>query len=42
MEIINSTLNLEIYGFSGIANNKNYPGTAFNLMDKNVEDRKIK
>jgi len=34
MKIINSTLNLEIYGFSGIANNKNYPGTAFNLMDK--------
>jgi len=33
-EIITHPLNLEIYGFSGIAINKDYTGTAFRLMDK--------
>ena len=33
-EIITNPLNLEIYGFSGIAINKDYAGTAFRLMDK--------
>lgn len=34
MEIINNNFNLNIYGFSGIAVNKDYIGTAFKLMDK--------
>jgi len=34
MEIINESFNLDIYGFSGIAVNKDYAGTAFKLMDK--------
>lgn len=34
LEIISKTLSLEIYGFSGIAINKDYAGTAFRLMDK--------
>jgi len=34
MEIINDSFKLDIYGFSGIAVNKDYAGTAFNLMDK--------
>ena len=34
LEIINEPLRLEIYGFSGIAINKDYAGTAFRLMDK--------
>jgi len=34
MEIINEIFNLDIYGFSGIAVNKDYAGTAFKLMDK--------
>jgi hypothetical protein len=34
LEIINKDLTLEIYGFSGIAINKDYAGTAFKLMDK--------
>jgi predicted transcriptional regulator YdeE len=34
IEIINKDLSLEIYGFSGIAINKDYAGTAFKLMDK--------
>ena len=34
LEIINKDLRLEIYGFSGIAMNRDYAGTAFKLMDK--------
>ena len=34
VEIINKNLRFEIYGFSGIAMNKDYTGTAFKLMDK--------
>ncbi|HMG66227.1 MAG TPA: GyrI-like domain-containing protein [Chitinophagaceae bacterium] len=34
LEIINEPLKLEIYGFSGIAINNDYAGTAFRLMDK--------
>src|ERR1700730_5292584 len=34
LEIINKPLRLDIYGFSGIAMNKDYAGTAFKLMDK--------
>jgi effector-binding domain-containing protein len=34
LEIINEPLCLNIYGFSGIAINKDYAGTAFKLMDK--------
>jgi len=34
VEIINDTLKLEVYGFSGIAQAKDYAGTAFKLMDK--------
>ena len=34
LEIINKDLRLDIYGFSGIAVNKDYAGTAFKLMDK--------
>jgi effector-binding domain-containing protein len=34
VEIINENLRLDIYGFSGIAVNKDYAGTAFKLMDK--------
>jgi len=34
LEIINTTLRLDIYGFSGVAINKDYAGTAFRLMDK--------
>jgi predicted transcriptional regulator YdeE len=34
LEIINKDLRLNIYGFSGIAMNKDYAGTAFKLMDK--------
>ncbi len=34
LEIINEPLRLDIYGFSGIAINKDYAGTAFRLMDK--------
>jgi effector-binding domain-containing protein len=34
MEIINESLNLNIYGFSGIAVDKDYVGTAFKLMGK--------
>jgi effector-binding domain-containing protein len=34
LEIINKDLSLDIYGFSGIAMNKDYAGTAFKLMDK--------
>lgn len=34
VEIIKKTFNLDIYGFSGTAVNKDYAGTAFKLMDK--------
>lgn len=34
LEIINEALRLDIYGFSGIAINKDFSGTAFRLMDK--------
>jgi len=34
VEIINENFTLDIYGFSGIAANKDYAGTAFKLMDK--------
>ena len=34
IEIITTGFDLNIYGFSGIAINKDYVGTAFQLMDK--------
>jgi predicted transcriptional regulator YdeE len=34
LEINNKNFRLDIYGFSGIAINKDYAGTAFKLMDK--------
>lgn len=34
VEIIMEKLELDIYGFSGIALNRDYTGTAFKLMDK--------
>ena len=34
IEIITEPLRLTIYGFSGIAINKDYTGTAFKLMDR--------
>jgi predicted transcriptional regulator YdeE len=34
VEIINTPLRLNIYGFAGIAVNKDYTGMAFKLMDK--------
>ena len=34
LEIISEPLRFDIYGFSGIAINKDYAGTAFKLMDK--------
>ena len=34
IEIINHELKLDLSGFSGVAANKNYAGTAFALMDK--------
>jgi hypothetical protein len=34
VEIIDKNLTIEIYGFSGVAVNKDYAGTAFKLMDK--------
>ena len=34
IDIINTPLTLALYGFSGIAINKDYAGTAFRLMDK--------
>ena len=34
VEIIYTELNLDIFGFSGTAFNKDYAGTAFKLMDK--------
>jgi hypothetical protein len=37
IEILTTHLELEIHDFSGTAINKDYAGTAFRLMDKNVE-----
>jgi len=34
VEIINKPFTIDIYGFSGIAVNKDYAGTAFGLMDR--------
>src|SRR5277367_6345020 len=34
VEIIKKRLELDAYGFSGTAIGKDYPGTAFKLMDK--------
>ena len=34
LQIINEPLRLDIHGFSGVAINKDYAGTAFKLMDK--------
>ena len=34
VEIINKAFRIDLYGFSGIAINKDYAGTAFKLMDK--------
>ncbi len=34
LKIIDTNLNLNIHGFSGIAINKDYAGTAFKLMDR--------
>jgi len=34
VEIINNPFRINIYGFSGVTIDKNYPGTAFRLMDK--------
>jgi len=34
VEIINKNLKIDVHGFSGIAVNKDYVGTAFKLMDK--------
>ena len=34
VEIINNIFRADIYGFSGVAINKDYTGTAFRLMDK--------
>jgi predicted transcriptional regulator YdeE len=34
VEIIDKNFRLDIYGFSGVAINKDYAGTAFRLMDK--------
>jgi len=45
VEIINTPLSLNIYGFFGVAVNKDYAGTAFKLMDKMwqvVKSKKLK
>jgi effector-binding domain-containing protein len=34
VEIITEPLSLDVYGFSGVAINKDYAGTAFRLMDR--------
>ena len=34
VDIVEKNLRLDIYGFSGVAVNKDYSGTAFRLMDK--------
>ena len=42
IEIINNTLEIDIYGFEGIAFNKDYTGTAFKLSGKMWETVKAK
>lgn len=42
VEIIDNNFTLDIYGFSGIAVNKDYAGTAFKLMDKMWQTVKTK
>lgn len=45
IEIINTKFELDIYGYSAIAINKDYAGTAFRLMDKMwkvVKEKEIK
>src|SRR5580704_3097890 len=45
VEIIDKPFEVEIYGFSGIAVNKDYAGTAFRLMDqmwKEVKSNSLK
>jgi predicted transcriptional regulator YdeE len=42
VEIITKNFTLNIYGFSGIAVNKDYAGTAFKLMDKMWQTVKTK
>ena len=34
VEIVTEVLQLDVYGFSGVAVNGDYVGTAFKLMDK--------
>jgi len=34
LEIITDLFKLDIYGFTGVAANKDYAGTAFRIMDK--------
>ena len=34
MEIVSANFNLDLYGFSGIATDNDYTGSAFRLMDK--------
>ena len=34
MEIVSANFNLDLYGFSGIATDNDYTGTAFRLLDK--------
>ncbi len=42
VEIIEKKLKLDIYGFAGVAINKEYAGTAFRLMDKMWQTVKAK
>jgi effector-binding domain-containing protein len=42
IEIITQHLTLDIYGFGGLALNKDYAGTAFRLMDKMWQTVKAK
>ncbi len=42
VEISNKNFTLDIFGFSGIAVNKDYAGTAFQLMDKMRQTVKTK
>src|SRR5260221_12271647 len=45
LEIIKEPVRLDLYGFSGIAMNKDYAGAAFKLMDKmwqTVKSNKLK
>jgi effector-binding domain-containing protein len=42
VEIVNEPLTLHVYGFSGIALNKDYAGTAFKLMDRMWQIVKLK